>query len=102
MLVLSTPLFTGAAAASTGLASASNFVCLSYIERDGILEATANSNSCQLPGVSSYQSYYQPGFNITEGGPCLQALTGHAPSTHRGATQIMALMTLALLIVIHA
>jgi len=104
MLVLSTPLFTrgqNEVALRSGLTSASNFVCLSYTEREGILEATASTTSCQLPGVSSYQSYL-PGFNITSSGPCLQALTGEAPSTPRGTPQIMALMTLALLIVIHA
>merc|ERR1712029_1094315 len=102
MLVLSTPLFTGRNnEVSSGLASASNFVCLSYTEVDGILEATASTSSCQLPDASSYQSYL-PGFNITSSGPCLQALTGESSPIPRGSPQIMALLTLALLIVIHA
>lgn len=60
MLVLSTPIFQGVT---------SSFVCLSYTEKDGILEATASTNSCQLDS-------YQRSFNITSSGPCLQALTG--------------------------
>ena len=60
MLVLSTPIFNGVT---------SNFVCLSYTEKEGILEATASTNSCQF-------DEYQRTFNITSSGPCLQALTG--------------------------
>ena len=59
MLVLSTPFFTSTSRAiseANSMASASNFVCLSYTERDGIFEASASPNSCQLPGTaSSYQ-----------------------------------------------
>ena len=66
MLVLSTPILKG---------RASNFVCLAYTERDGILEATASTNSCLF-------DEYQRGFNITSSGPCLQALTGGANKVH--------------------
>ena len=64
MLVLSTPIFQGVT---------SSFVCLSYTEKDGILEAKASTNSCQLDSNA-----YQRSFNITSSGPCLQALTGDA------------------------
>ena len=81
MLVLSTPIFNG---------RASNFVCLSYTEREGILEATASTNSCQF-------DEYQRAFNITSSGPCLQALTGGAYKVHNQYVQL--LWTLILLIV---
>ena len=63
ILVLSTPIFGG---------GTPNYVCLSYTEREGILSASASSNSCQF-------NKYEIGgtqFNITSSGPCLQALTG--------------------------
>merc|ERR1712156_871172 len=82
MLVLSTPFFTSTSRA--------------------ISEASASPNSCQLPGTaSSYQSY-QPGFNITSSGPCLQALTGASPSSLRGTPHFLGLIALILLIVIQA
>jgi len=105
MLVLSTPFFTSTSRAiseANSMASASNFVCLSYTERDGIFEASASPNSCQLPGTaSSYQSY-QPGFNITSSGPCLQALTGASPSSLTVTPHFLGLIALILLIVIQA
>jgi len=108
MLVLSTPFYTSSSRAAamtseaTNMASASNFVCLSYTERDGIFEASASPSSCQLPGYASNYQSYQPGFNITSSGPCLQALTGATPSNLKGAPQLMILISLVLLIVIQA
>ena len=62
LIVLSTPISTGG--------GTPNYVCLSYTEREGILSASASSNSCQFTEGRETQ------FNITSSGPCLQALTG--------------------------
>lgn len=78
MLVLSTPNRVG----GTGVEvkGAPNYVCLSYTEREGILSASASSNSCQFddgaPGSADSGQ-----FNITSSGPCLQALTGKGVPT---------------------
>jgi hypothetical protein len=71
MLVLSTPIMGEEPGAS-------NFVCLSYTEREGILTATASMNSCQN---SAYGGLQNMGFNISSSGPCLQALTSGGNAT---------------------
>jgi len=68
MLVLSTPILQG---------QTSNFVCLSYTEQEGILTATASTNSCEV------DTQPRSSFNITSSGPCLQALTGSATSVKK-------------------
>lgn len=82
VLVLSTPLH----------GSTSNYVCLSYTEREGILSATASSNSCIFEDAMDFNQ-----FNITSSGPCLQALTGDATSI-RGQPRVAVAFSLALLI----
>lgn len=54
---------------------ASEHLCLSYIERDGLLTGYASLSACA--DTSSTQNY----FNMSSSGPCLQALTGNAVST---------------------
>ena len=82
MLVLSTPIFNGLS---------SNFVCLSYKDKDGVLEAVASTKSCQLEDnvitASEQNSLENFGnfvwtrqFNISSSGPCTLPLTGQAVS----------------------
>ena len=81
MLVLSTP--------SILEGQTSNFVCLSYTEQEGILTATASTNSCQEDqSTNEYSS-----FNITSSGPCLQALTGSAIGPAQGSTFLLFVLT---------
>ena len=78
MLVLSTPNRVGGTGVS-GVKGAPNYVCLSYTEREGILSASASSNSCQFDDGGVLTDSGQ--FNITSSGPCLQALTGKGMPT---------------------
>ena len=82
MLVLSTPILSG---------QNSNFVCLSYTEQEGILTATASTNSCENMGNSDFN-----GFNITSSGPCLQALTGGSIRPYQGVILTPTLLLLVL------
>lgn len=81
ILVLSTPL----------IGATKNYVCLTYTEREGILLASASSNSCIFDEARDSQ------FNITSSGPCLQALTGAATNEVRPQFKVI-LVTLVMLL----
>ena len=82
MLVLSTPILQG---------QTSNFVCLSYTEQEGILTATASTNSCEV------DTHPRSSFNITSSGPCLQALTGSATSVKKSPFALVTIIVTLLL-----
>lgn len=57
--------------------SSRRYVCLTYVEQDGVL--LASTSSCSSSSESPLLGKRH--FNITSSGPCLQALTGEAFST---------------------
>ncbi len=66
IMLMSTPILAG---------TSRHYVCLSYIERDGVMSASASLENCDSLLTTSVDSVM---FNITSSGPCLQALTGSA------------------------